>query len=622
MELILLIKNGERKGLTLSLLTLPNQGPTIQWLKEDEVIEFQLTAPPKFTSATIELYEHKIEFSQRNTNVVNDNVQFIWQPSSSTYNAREACLFINFFGIAELNISLVTDNLAPVIEYFEPIEILASKTNATRVGKMFDFLAKVPGEALHSVFRTTRHSLGFEDGTRSPDFTLEKLEHVRDVLQHTLPSILYRPITRLIPEQRIIPTTGREDLDDSSIGWLLENASLLSETDNLYDAHFKFNSNFYRASAVQLAILKENTDLYENQVIHGFVTSLLIEAQNLFSQYSFDKKNSRASQSNMPLGYISFFEKISKFKKLLIGNQKSRCEKLIDSLKRIKLQLDSKLTVRLHISDSPIITPKVQVNHDYRLLFIEILKWHEKGKPDWSAYDNLFAIQSIPKLFEAYCYFRTAKILNNLFSPNDSDIIPTQFINKHGLEIWLRREPVYWMSGHLKSINESFVNSEGWTIEANKNIKTRGKVGAYANRSPDIVIEVFSQESENIMLILDAKYSTAKTSFITYLPQLTMKYVHGIHRSKNGAAIVKSLTILHPSEDETLRDFHCGPFDLFGKSPASPSLICLGVTIESSHQEDKLEKLIQQLFIANNIEVGCATETLTTQFQPFDEGLS
>lgn len=601
MDLKLLIKNGTRKGEILSLSSSANHMQNMQWLKEDEIIEFQLLAPEKYTSAVLELYEHKIEFTHRDLNDIPDHVKFTWKPMESSFGQKETCIFINYFGVAELNVALTEGELLPVIERFEPIEVLASKINATRVGQMFDFLAQMPGEVLHSVFRTTRHSLGFDEGARSPDFTLERLEHICSILQHTLPAIIHRPITRLTPEQLIIPANGSEDLDDSSIGWLLENASLLCETDNLNDSHFEYNSKLYRSSAIQLAVLKENSDLYENQVIHGFISLLLSEAQNLFIQYSFESRNERVSKINTPLGYVSFFEKIAKFKNALIGGVSSRCDRLIDSLNRIKLELDTKLPVRLKIIDSPIITPKVKVRQDYRIVFNEILKWHEKGKPDWSAYENLFAIQSIPKLFEAYCYFKVIKALNNIFRPEEQESLATQFIDRRGTEIWLRREPVYWMKGHNKAADELFVNSEAWTVDQSKNIKPRSNSGSNSHRSPDIVIEIFYPDGECSMLVFDSKYSTEKTSFTTYLPQLTMKYAHGIHRLGVGKSAVNALTIFYPSENGRILDFNCPPFDIFGETPAVPSLACFGILIGKSNSVDDMSSLINRLLLVNSI---------------------
>lgn len=611
MELQLVIINGKRKGTTFSLSHINDPMRPIQWLKENEAIEFRLTVSDQYCSAVLELYEYSIEATNIQNSDSDGMVTFIWTPPVRNGYQYE-CLFINYFGIAELNVVLSKDvGTESSMEVFQPIEVLASKITGDRVEEMFEFLAALPGEALHSVFRATRHSVGFDEGGVSPSFTQERLEYATEILQTGIPLILQHPITRLVPEHRLVSTTGTEEIDDSSLGWLLSNLSVLQECDSIEEAHLNYESGYYKADLLQLPVLSANSDLYENRVLHGFVDLLLHEAQMLIARYTNDKGLRRSNDFSAPQGYTSFFDKVSRFKKQLLGRQVKRCEGIIDNLKALKILLEARLPVHCKVMHRPSITPKARVNHAYRDIFIDIIRWHEHGRPDWSAFENLFAIQSIPTLFEAYCFFRTADALHKAIPPKLSEngnnqefnCFETMFIDPRGTEVWLRREPIYWTTDHNKAFGESYVNTEGWTVDGNGRARKRGHRGPYAQRSPDISLEIKGPDGISGVILLDAKYTYRDKAFSHYLPELTMKYVHGIHRVDQGAPTVKSLTILHPDTEASFRSFHHESYGVFGAYPVTPNLQSVGLVVGKQTDKDDLEQLLRRILILEGVMI-------------------
>ena len=59
------------------------------------------------------------------------------------------------------------------------------------------------------------------------------------------------------------------------------------------------------------------------------------------------------------------------------------------------------------------------------------------------------------------------------------------------------------------------------------------------------------------LIVLDAKYTHADKAFKRYLPELAMKYVHGLHFEKGGHSPVISLIILFPNGKS--RNFNKNP---------------------------------------------------------------
>lgn len=604
MELEVRILNGARKGVFFALpdITEPLQG-SMPWVLEDEAIIFRLIAPKRYNSAVLDIYQHSIVSTCINVLEDSESIEYIWEPQVGMYQSEK--LFLNYFGTSEL-VVLLEDSHSTEVVRFQPLQVAAKESSAIMVEQMFEYLASISNEALYSVFSATRYSAGFEEGAVSPTYVFERIQHSIKVLQETLPLIFNKPLTRLVPEQKLVASSGSEELDDSSIGWLLENLSVLEPDENVDQAHIYYDGQHFRASTLRMSVLNESTDVYENRVIHGFVNLLLREAQQLAQRYQ-NEFNVRNKSDYLPNGYISFFEKVSKFKNQLIGTQLERVSFIVEPLKQLKALLDKLLPVTRLSSERPIFTEKVRNNPFYRDVFVEIIKWHERGMLDWSAYENLFAIESIPLLFESYCYFRVVEsvngILNNQRISENSYYLEVEFVDISGKEISIYREPDFWAPLHTSKNYHGLVNSEAYTVRNEYNFSPRGQKGAFSKRQPDIVIQFKKPEDGSIqLLVMDAKYTRSATAFARYLPELTMKYIHGIHRPGQEIPTVTSLSILFPhSSDTKFTSFHHGDMGLFGEYPVTPCMQTLGIILGIERDKDMLYKHIERLFEVNGI---------------------
>ncbi|RGP89644.1 hypothetical protein BC355_19405 [Vibrio cholerae] len=149
-------------------------------------------------------------------------------------------------------------------------------------------------------------------------------------------------------------------------------------------------------------------------------------------------------------------------------------------------------------------TQKAEAQQSYRVAFIEYINWFEKSSPDWSVYQNLLAIKSIPTLFESYSYFRIGESLNNIFNPEkDQKTFSTFMHDINGNEITLVRAPIYWMPKHSRSNESSYINSEGKVLRKGK-VETRSNNHKYSHRCPDVVIEVRIENEFSQLIVLDA----------------------------------------------------------------------------------------------------------------------
>lgn len=591
------IISGERYGTILKLDELDINNSVNYWIKENEALEFYLETNEKYKYAELILNDHNIEPTE--IIVDNNKIKFIWTPSFSGHKKHE-CLFANYFGIAEFTIKLFNEILDEFELFnFQSIEILASKANADNVEKMLLYLSRLSEDELYSIFQTTKYNSGFKEGRNSPSSNLERLEYVFELICSVLPDILKKPITKLTPIQKIITPNDNNIFDDESLGWLMSNLSVLHECDDINKSHLIYNNQMFMASSLQVSELEENHDIYENWIIHGFLSFMIMEISKQLNSYECLPSYLSINQKTKPEGYFSFFEQLNKFKKKILSNQIARCENLLKLANEIKFHLEKILPVSKIITQRPILTPKAISHLAYRSIFIEYINWFEKSSPDWSAYENLFAIRNIPMLFESYCYYRVYGVLNELF---DSKLMVSSYWeNKYGHEISLYREPVYWMSKSDNVLDSFFINSEGLAYNK-KNIKKRTHKHKYSHRCPDIVIEIKLLNGERKLIVLDAKYTNEHLAVRKYLPECTMKYVHGIHEKKTGAVAVNSMSILFPSHEGHFYSFHSSEYDIFSKNYVTPSLQSIGIDLNDKKHNDSLNRVIVQL-IKNTINI-------------------
>lgn len=605
MKLIVRILTGSRKGREIILSADASQHH-MPYLREDEAIELRLQVSSIFSFATLEVNQHSIDATDINYIEKEGVVDFIWKPKVNGYYLDS--LFFNYFGVSRFNILLKDNYEAENLVSFQPIQILARLDKANKIDDMFSYLSNISNGLLNSFFSISNKQAGFDYGSLSPDLLIDRIEHTLNEINDSFSFIINNKISRLIPEYKILPISGDDELDDTSLGWLLENLSVLEPDENPDQAHIYHEGQHYRVSSIYKPVLIESTDIYENQIIHGFLECVLHEVQQILAHYEggSDRFNEIIDDSE---GYVSFFENVFKFKRLLLRNKYEKINNILKIIRSIQFSLDKYLPVSKINSSRPVVTQKVNDNYVYRSIFLSIIKWHEHRAIDWSAYDRLFSIKSAPELFEMYCYFRLLDSLGSYFNPkfslNDSmSSISNTFMDSDGNEVKLEREPEYWVYNHPSRHRENIVNSENYTKKANS-YHLRGQRGPYSNRKPDFVFQIKNPEGDIKLLVLDAKYTSKKKAFLDYLPDLTMKYVHGIHKINQGVSVVSSLSILYPGVEIGERDwtsYHHHEMSILGSCPIEPSLQSIGVELGEDRGEDNLIKLVYKLLDLSGVK--------------------
>lgn len=587
MELKIFILGGERQGAELTLYENDRKVESSIFLLEDEAIEIHFSSEEYHDSVSLLLYENEVT----STLIEKDGNgwTYKWLPKRLGRYSYE-CFFHNFFGLAELTLEIKNGERTKLLDFL-PIEIYAKKINADRVESMLNFLAKTDSEALCSFFRVTRRKAGYKNGDTPAEVLLEQIENTVIKISSLISKILKRPISKLTIRERYVYPTDTTNVNDITLSWLCSNADELYETDSYENAILETDNTYYASRKLIDHQAVEDYDVYENQVLHGFIKILIQTASSLLSGFESPEKIINKINGN-PAGYISFFSQIQKFQKSINERKILKCKSILSNLYYLKKSMMEVAPTRKDIVGIPTFTMKAKKDSLYLSAFKKIVDWYRFGKPDWSVQEELLSIQSIPKLFEYYSLFYLKDIIEKQIgmkplSEVTNDAMCFKFQRKSGCNIELLYEPKYWMVNHPMSDLRGLVNSEGWTVY-NGVATQRSTSGRFSNRSPDYVIKLSNECGASRFFILDAKYTSTEKSFLHYLPSLTLKYIHGLRTINNIKNSVMGLMIINPDNNPSVRDFHHGAFDVFSETPSLPLLVCSSISPGEEFSNNKL----------------------------------
>lgn len=596
MKIKISILGGKRQGDAFELSLVESRSKSAIFILEDEAIEISFASEFFYDKISLILYENEVQPTV--IEQYNDLWIYKWQPRRLGKFTYE-CFFHNYYGVAELALELKIEEKTEIFN-FQAIEVLAKKINAERVEKMLSFLAGVDSEVLCSFFRVTRRQAGYKHGDTPVEILLEQIENITEKTSILVKKIINRPITKLSTREKYVYPNDSTNVDDLTLSWLCNNIDELFETDCIDHAILEYNNSLYRAGKLIEHKAVEDSDVYENQVIYGFINTLIQTTSKLL--FGFEMPEGKVNKINgTPLGYVSFFSQIQRFQKNINQRKILKCKSILANLHSIKRVMTEKIPSKKYIVGIPTFTMKAKKDPLYLSLFKKIVDWYRFGSPDWSVQEELLSIQSIPKLFEYYSLFYIKVVLEAKYSSEFltdpvGESLSFSLNLKKGLRLSLFYEPKYWMINHPKVDFRGLVNTEGWTTYNGK-VSKRSSSSRFSNRSPDFVIKISDDYNNDKYIILDAKYTYSDKAFTQYLPDLTLKYLHGLHSISNVKNIITGLMILNPDEESKIRDFHHGNFDVFSEKPALPFLLCASIApgdefIGNSQFENTLLKVI------------------------------
>ncbi|MEQ8155909.1 MAG: nuclease domain-containing protein [Clostridiaceae bacterium] len=329
--------------------------------------------------------------------------------------------------------------------------------------------------------------------------------------------------------------------------WISKHPEMLKECN--YDTIIKLNNKNYIPEKIVSSIQQNSYDIYENQLILAFIKELVNSTLNINRYIQNELINKLKNSLRNPKELLDNYEIPSNLRvKLLI----TRYEKISNEITALTSDYEVLFSqyksifkdIRQVKFISPRFTPIFRNILHYRTIFeVMSLWWEDYRTYSFAGEEYMMRLKQLSKIYEYYCLLKLIlgikKIgyeLNENFREDETvfDLVSGKysayhFINKNlDTKLTLYYEPK--ISGSLADnveFNDLYV------------LKSRSSY-----LTPDYMLK-FEYGGEIRYGILDAKHTYEKSVEQKYLPDTTLKYLHGIASVKNQISVLL-MWLLYP----------------------------------------------------------------------------
>ncbi|WP_445373949.1 hypothetical protein ACSLVK_16225 [Photorhabdus tasmaniensis] len=502
-------------------------------------------------------------------------------------NSHRSRYFYNFFGENQVYLYLGSQ-YDPI--YSVTFDILARRENVALANMMLEYLTENLEDIVSICFSKSRK---ITSSNEDNIFNFNKLDIIKETVNYLTQHLpLFIIEHRHTLEPKLTLSRQGQPTGPDSIMWALYNLDQLSPA-NDEDANIFYNNRGYSFNELPKETLKENTNTYENKVIHAFLKQANMFLVMLKESLIYPKDKIQSLEKNE---FIQFNHIISKYAYLALKNKSKKIENLISTLEKTRLLFNKKIPSTAPIGIVPKITPYVAKHNHYRKTFYLIEQYHHApissfiGKELFSGLKNLSVIYETTVLIllheviqesykvqlieQSYRLHAEELPFGGVTIKRPENEINNYFLfknEKYDIELFYEAK-IFPLSAHSK---------KGDLVDTSNNIDSNKYEKHHFH--PDFIMKVNSKSWKNpLIIILDAKYKDAKTIKEHDINELTRKYLFNIHQVNENMALgmspVKMLFILfaHSSEETVVRTVaprHC----INGQFPVLPQSIAISV---------------------------------------------
>lgn len=315
-----------------------------------------------------------------------------------------------------------------------------------------------------------------------------------------------------------------------SFNWIMQNADQLANVS--YMSGIRYQGKNYLPYHVRTKANTKSYDVYENRVIIGFLHTVLLNANRIYSEFDKDICDEERIISKIHGSFPKEYRApIITIKYLQISFCRILLKKLrrsIDVLQSMYKQYISLFDVQTSIiSTLPRKTSTFYEIKPYVQVFEMIVRWFQYGEYSLEKEQLILQVKTLDKLFEYYCLLRLLQLLAdngyqqaNVKEPvfkfdytsadnhyqNEKDVANTYLLSNGHISVTLYYQPVI----------SSYCFENGVTL-----YRTTTQKGYY---TPDFILKFAFSEHDEEYVILDAKFSSRQSIRTHHLPDVIRKY--------------------------------------------------------------------------------------------------
>ena len=597
---LFLIRGGSQESLSFT-----KRGHTVSVsITETEPVEFLLITEERYESRPL-LWIGDAGIEPSEVRTTNTMIEYRWYPH------RKSSFFLNHFGTSQVTLEL--GELSGEPRTFQTfVEVYARKLNAERAEMLLQYLEKHFDDIIQSCFSLTAQDSGADeksDGFRHARVLMEEAENGLESLKTSLARLRQKKRSRLVPQPFLRSWSQVSYVGEYATHWLTSHPDTLVPSPGDVGT-VAIGNRRYTPQVIETEELIEDTNVYENQIIHGYLLDISHKLQQIEAYYreQLDLMKELKIPTDVPIDYQSFNVMRKNFGRTYCESLLEKCRRLQSLCRYSQQQLRQVIPVQRPLRESPKLTSGFHSYPHYRTLFGRIKDWYALGGLDRRLDSFLLGLRTIDKLYEFFCLFRLIEALEKAeytiqkathlhesvqpSSEDESIMAIRNPFNKYILSNRSSRWITLYYEPNLSAANSDLSNL----------VDVRHSYNSKYFYRPDFVLEI-TVFGESRYILLDAKYKHP-SSFGDELPGMVLKYLHGLGSTYGDSSSIDALILLYPKQSDSFDDswnsYHSKQYNLFSEQPTKPVLGSVSLSLQNS---DNSKNSILSSFIAQLINL-------------------
>ena len=445
-------------------------------------------------------------------------------------------VFIDTFGFVQLSLSIVYNDGSNVVFFSDFLNVMIKDDYLNQnIRKMADYIYNNQEKLL---LDDKMKALDNANLKESSNKTLEsQLDIIKRIIRAYKENYRYfenNSKFKLVPNYRVDDFEKLKTVNDRTIKHIIQNPNELYVSRN--SIGIKIDKNHYLPHKTLINDNKQSYELYENQVILGFLESIVndisVMQKEIENKVEIFSEIKTEGNGYVVSAYMIYGATEKKFMDFL--SEISTCKDEIIELFKIYSNIFPVESIKIRGVPKP--THTFLTVKQYYSIFKEIKKWYKFGIYNMERENFLIPFLANNQLYE---YFVLLKLLNYLeykgyslsqkdrylYKPNAKYYQNTKYCNTFYFQlrdkkITLYYQPVIYLKPNIQSNNINILRNTKISMNSEKELERNYYL-------PDFIIKI-QTDNESKYLIADAKYSNQNNVKGFYFPNLVYKYIFSL----------------------------------------------------------------------------------------------
>lgn len=482
---------------------------------------------------------YSLSITDEHNNAVSIETLFVNNEIIENYS-EPSCIFLECFGVIKIEVII---NGASYITQNTKVAMKESYINISLIN-MIDYIYDNCDSFLYEEHKNSKSEFGVNPNANiSIDTKLSLLNEIYDVYVKGYNLLKHSAQTKLVNANKIGDFNELLSIGRNTINYIVNHPEELQPVN--YNSGISVNKQYYEPRKTLVQSVAYSCDIYENQVVVGFLKTIIQDLEDIKSTVVKNKiLNAFPYRRD---GYVDSAYYIYTRNTRMLNNYLECINDWI--LKIQKLYVEYKRI--LNVSDLPVLAVPRYTNifrriMPYNIMFEKILKWFSCGNYDLSKSDLLLSFVSISRIYEYFCLLKINRSLEkcgyNLISGfpfkyaenhyyHNTSYNNTFVFSKDNVNVTVYYQPIIYSNikgrerpngiGLFRNTTISITNPTALAMLDD----SEAKRGSYY--VPDYVIKISNVNATNYY-ILDAKHSSPDNIKHYRLPYLAFKYLFSI----------------------------------------------------------------------------------------------